>query len=70
MADSRDVEAADHFDDCLFRIDQASDLILESAQPLHDDPKYHWLITRLSFLTKIIDEAVDRVRVMPDGSPR
>jgi len=60
----------DAFEDCLFKIKQASDLVIEVAQPLHDSQNHS--ITRLSFLTDVIDEAVERLRtlVMPDGSPR
>ncbi|MDP2333856.1 MAG: hypothetical protein Q8M19_24530 [Reyranella sp.] len=54
------ISVIDELDDCLFRIRQASDIVLETGQPLHDQPKNHYIITRLSFLTKTIDEAVAR----------
>jgi hypothetical protein len=60
------VSFRDDLDDCLFRVQQASDLIQEVGQPLHDDPKYHRLISRLSFLTKVIDESVERARALSE----
>lgn len=52
----------DAFEDCLFKIKQASDLVIEVAQPLHDGQGH--IVTRLSFLTDVIDDAVERLRTL------
>jgi large subunit ribosomal protein L7/L12 len=54
--------ALDDLEEELFNIEQASGVAFEAAQTLHGDPKYHWLITRLSFCHSIIDDAVGRAR--------
>jgi hypothetical protein len=54
-------------DGVLFKIEQASDIVLEVAQPLHDNEKTHYIITRLSYCTQVIDEASTNARKLNDG---
>ena len=40
--------------------------MLEAAQPLHDNQEIHYIVTRLSFCTQLIDEAVANARKFSD----
>jgi hypothetical protein len=52
--------------DLMLRIETASDIVLDVAQPLHDRESTHYIITRLSFCCEIIDEACAKVRQLGD----